>query len=422
MQNQKQGFWTRFSLLVSAAVLCLIGALLGKFVMGVILFWLGLAVVLAGFVYIFVKTDDFKNGRLRPLILGLILSMLLSSSGVLVLGNSGGNISGANSLSSALRRASRSMGGSSSSSYGNYSRSGNSGSFQGNSGTNGTFSNRSGSNGFGTGGSGYNGFSGNGGFSQGGFSSSNHSSSGTASNSGSINYSQVMKRVVSTLFGYLFLLIGGIMLLIIVISLLTKKLVLRQQRWQTMILGLLVGSLLAASFSLLITGSASAASNYRSMAAGGSMGTPQARFTRTMMPLNGGQETPTQAATATITPTQTPYFTATPQPTFTSTIEVLSSLVVCLDYNIQIGANIRSFPTNDANPVGTIPPAGCFTINGQSADHPGWYHLESGQNGIEGITIRPGADQESLWVNGDHFSIDRSKLDLLPNLQLASGK
>lgn len=421
MQNLIKKFWVRFSLLIAAAALCLIGAVLGKFVIGVILFWLGLAIILAGFVYMFVKTDDFKNGRLKPLILGLILSMLLSSSGVLVLRNSGGNITGANSLSSALRRVSRSMGGSSSSSYGSYYRSGSNGSFQGNSGTNGTFSNRSGNGNFGSGGSGYNGFSGNGGFSQGGYSSSNRSSSGSSSTSGSINYSQIMKRVVSTLFGYLFLLIGGIMLLIIVISLLTKKLVLRQQRWQTMLLGLLVGTLLAASFSLLITGSASASSGNRSLAAGGWTGTPQARFTRTMMPPAGGQVSPTQAATATITPTPTLYFTATPQPTYTPTIDVLSSLVVCLDYNIQVGANIRSFPSDDANPVGTIPPAGCFTINGQNSDHPGWYHLESGQNGIEGITIRPGANQDSLWVKGDHFSIDRSKLDLLPNLQLTSG-
>ena len=212
------------------------------------------------------------------------------------------------------------------------------------------------------------------------------------------------------------------MLLIIVVSLLTKKLVLKQQRWQTMVLGLLVGTLLAASFSLLITGSASASSGYPSAAAGGWMGTPQARFTRTMMPPTGGQETPTQAATATITPTPTPYITQTPQPTYTPTIEVLSSLVVCLDYNIQIGANIRNFPSNDAESVGTIPPAGCFTINGQNSDHPGWYHLEPGQNGIEGISFRARADQENLWVNGDHFSIDKSKLDLLPNIQLTSGK
>jgi len=414
MKNITQGFWIRFSFLVISSVFCLIGALLGKMILGVIFFWLGLVMVLAGFIYLFVKTDDFKNGRLKPLILGLILSMLLSSAGIFIFENSGGNISGANSFSSALRRVSRSMGGSSSSSYGSYYRSGSTGSFQGNSGTNGTFSNRSGNGGFSTGGSGYSRFSGNGGFSQGGFSSSNRSTNGTTSTSGSSNYSQIMKRVVSTLFGYLFLLIGGIMLLIIVISLVTKKLVLKQKRWQTMLLGLLVGTLLATSFSLLITGSASAASGNRS--------TPQERFTRTLIPPPGGQETPTQAATATITSTPTPSFTATPQSTFTPTIEVLSSLVVCLDYNIQIGVNIRDFPSNDAQAVGTIPPAGCFTINGQNSDHPGWYHLEPGQNGIEGISFRSKADQENLWIYGDHLSIDKSKLDLLPILKLTEGK
>ena len=399
MVNQMRDFWKYFALLLFGAALSLAGALIGKTAPGLVLYWLGLAGVAAGFIYLFVTKDYFKGGRLKPLLLGLVVSLLLCSALVLIVRDGGSKLTGSASLTSAVRSMTRSMTGSTGN-YSGYTRSGNFGNYQGGSGTSGGFSGRSGTGSFG---------------------STSFSSSGTGSSTrsttSSVNYSQIMKRVVARLIGYLFLLVGGIMLIVIVISLLTKKLILKEQRWQTGLLGLLIGTIIALSSSLLLTGSASASFS-GTAASGGWTGASQMARGGTVVP--HAEATGPATVTATPLPTNTPVPTSTPRSTNTPTPQVLSSLVLCLDYNIQVGANIRSFPSDTAEAVGSIPAAGCFTIDGQDTAYPGWYRLEAGQNGIEGIVIRKNPDSANLWVNGKNFSITQDKLKLLPQVQPAA--
>lgn len=110
MIENKKGFWIWSGLLVGAAVLSLIGAIIGKTVIGFGLFGLGLAGVIVLFVLSIMKKDYFKNDRLKPLILGLVIGLLLASSVVLI-------VSGINTqvttTSSRSQMNSRGMGGNS---------------------------------------------------------------------------------------------------------------------------------------------------------------------------------------------------------------------------------------------------------------------------------------------------------------------
>lgn len=131
----------------------------------------------------------------------------------------------------------------------------------------------------------------------------------------------------------------------------------------------------------------------------------------TLMPPDGmpEQATATTAPTATATPAPT----STPVPTATATLQTYSSLVVCLDYDQGVGENIRTSPLETGTIVGTIPMAGCFTIDGKNSQYPGWYHFSSGQNGMGGISISAYADQNNLWVYNHHFDKAQSLLDRL---------
>jgi hypothetical protein len=105
-----------------------------------------------------------------------------------------------------------------------------------------------------------------------------------------------------------------------------------------------------------------------------------------------------------------------PQPTNTPTPVTVSDLVVCLDYNRQVGEDIRVFPSLTSISVGVIPAAACFTIDGKTSQYPGWYHLEKGQNGMGGIQFSADENTRQLWVNGTHFMSTAVDLSELPEL------
>ena len=412
MEEEMEDFWKYFIVLVTGSVIAFIGAWVGKTVVGYLLYGLGLAAVAAVFVYLFAKKKYFAGDRRKVLILGLTLSVLLAASSVLIIDDGGSRLSSTNSRSSVFSQLSRMTGSSGTSSQ--YRNFGSSGNFSARSGTNGT--NGSNSNRFG------NGFSGQGGFGTGGSYSGRYSSgtSGTTATTAQTTAMRnlILRRMIITLIGWILLGIGAILLIVVVIRLLTKKTSYTGERWKVLLLGLLVGTFIASSTALLLTRSASA--NF-SRPAGNSqmvMGTPGAGQNSTGMP--GAQLTAT--ATDTATPRPLPAPTSTPRPTVTATEQVYQSLVVCLDYNIQIGTNIRNFPSADAAAVGSIPPAGCFTIDGQNPAYAGWYHLAAGQNGLGSIVIRGDPNATALWVNSTNFDKSNINLSQLPEVAVTPTK
>ncbi len=393
MNEEMKGFWSYFTILVAGAGMNLVGGILGKTALGYILFFVGLALVIAGFIYLFMKKDYFKDGRLKVLILGLVLSLLLGASITLLLNNT-----------FVRPTANASMfGGLSGSTRGAYS-------FGSNSGTARTFSGNSGQ-----------GFSGT-------FSGRNSTSGTTTSQSGTTSNNFAAARsgsLAAVLLGWLFLAAGAVLLVVTVIRLLTKKVSYAGTRWKVLLLGLLVGAMLSTSTAMLLTHR-----TRRTFTPGQFSGQQMPNANGTMMPPTDGtlipsdaqqaQATATPEATVTATPTPAP--TATPLPTATATTQVYASLVVCLDYNIQNGENIRTSPSESGTIVGTIPAAGCFTIDGKDSQAPGWYHFASGQNGMGGIQISSYADDNNLWVYNHYFDKDESLLNMLVEVAVPTSK
>jgi hypothetical protein len=410
MDEEMKDFWKYFVALVLGAVIALAGALIGKTIIGDVLFGLGLVLVVAAFVFVFRKKNYFKNGRLKVLILGLVMSALLASSAVLIINEGGGRLSSTGTRSSIFSQLSRVTGGSSTSSQfrnfgstGTYSaRSGNAYSGQGGFGTNGTYSGRFSSGTSGTGTSGTTG-------------------TGTSTAQTTAMRNNMMRRMILTLIGWVLLAAGAILLIVAVIRFLTKKTNYKGDRWKVLLLGLLVGALVASSTAFFFTKTASANYSRQGSYSQGFTGTPRVGQNGTPMPVvPGAQPSETAAATATATPTPDP--TNTPRPTATVTLEVFQSQVVCLDYNIQIGINIRDFPGTTGANVGTIPAGGCFTLDGKNSSYAGWYHMAPGQNGLGGIVIRGGQNSTSLWVNDKNFDKSNSMINDLPEVTVTPSK
>jgi hypothetical protein len=390
MNEEMKGFWKYFALLVAGAAINLAGGIVGKTTPGYILFFIGLAVVIAVFVFLFLKKEYFKSGRLKVLILGLILSLLLGASITLLLNNTFTRPTANASMFGGLAGNTRGA-----YNFGN----GGTGSFR-NNGTTG-------------------GFSGN---------TTSQNGSGTSSTTSSRFASARASSLAAVLLGWLFLAAGGILLIVTVIRVLTRKVSYAGDRWKVLLLGLLVGAMLSSSSAYLLT--------HRSFPAGfkpGQMMNGQVpsgtepSANGTMMPPNGTpgaalqtQATLTVAPTETATPTPAP--TGTTAPTATATIETVANLVVCLDYNQQVGENIRSFPSDTGTIVGTIPMADCFTIDGRNSQYPGWYHFASGQNGRGGRQISSYADENNLWVYNHHFDKAQSFLDTLAEVAVPAAK
>ena len=390
MENQMKGFWKFFGLMIAGGVVSVIGGVIGKTAVGYSLFFLGLAAVLAGLVFCIIKRSYFKKPNFGPLVLGLAFSLLLTSSVFLLVSNTGGTFKPTGSSTSFTRQFSR-ITNQGSGSYGSFSgRSGN-GSFPGGS--------------FGTGGS----YSGNRNWS--GNSSSQNSTFST------IQAAMLKRKAAMTLVGWFLLGVGALLLLIFGIRLLTKKTNFGGGRWQTLLLGVLIGVCLASASSLMLTRRVSA--HFVVPTANGQT-LPQGTPNGTMMPPSGpeGQSTETATPAPTMTVTSAP--TSTPKATVTATAEIFNSLVVCLDYNRQTGINVRDFPSDTANIVGTIPAAGCFTVDGQNAQYAGWYHMATGQNGIGGIQIPANDQSPKLWVDGKHLSTLPDQLAKLPQVDVVA--
>jgi len=399
MENGMKGFWKFLILLVVSALISLVGGIIGKTVAGYILFGVGLAAALAVLVYCFIKTEYFKADRRRPLILGLLISVFLVA-GVLLVTSSSRAAASFRSTAEYMQSANGTT-----SSNGGFSGNFSQGNFSGS----GTYSRGSESNGstgnFGS-------FSGT----TGGYSSSYRNSTGTGTMgflTGSTSSSRrTGTRVLDTVLGAIFLAAGGIMLLIALIRFLTHKVDYKEHRWKTLLAGVLVGGLLAASVTLMVTHTTVRA-----------MGTfPTGMTAQGTQSAVEGTASATQfaAATATVEATATavvtPTATATPAPTATATPETVSSLVVCLNPDYQWGINVRSGPSDTAKNIGTIPAGGCFTLDGRSAENAGWYVMASGQNGMGSIVINVDDTRQLLWVSDQNFDMSGSLSEFLAEL------
>lgn len=378
MDDKTKGFWKYFSFLVAGAALNLCGALIGKTIVGFILYGFGLAVVITVAILIFLKKDYFKNGQLKILILAAILGVLLAAGvGLLVAGSaataapagfSGQMPSGTMPSGNFPSGGQMPSGGNFPGNNSNSTDTSNRGSWSANS-TGGTFP---------------------------GGSMSSHSSS-----------SKSATRVI----GWISLGVGAAFLVFLVILLLTKRLDLKGDHWKVALLGFIVMALIVLAAVLMFV-KPSASSFPAGMQAPGGQQQASLPQNGTSTETAAATEQATENATETVTPV--PSVTNTPEPTATATVETYDKLVVCLNYDIQVGINIRDFPDESGRNVGTIPMAGCFTIDGKNSHYEGWYHLASGQNGIGGITISSRfADSENLWVKGDNFLISKDKLALL---------
>lgn len=375
MNEEMKGYWKYFALLVAAALINLVGGILGKTTLGYILFFVGLVGVIAGFIFVFIKKSYFKADRLKVLILGLVLAILLGASITLLMNSTFVRPSG-NAMFSGM--------------------SGTRGTSNFGSGTTGTFRSNSGQ------------FSG--GTNTGGTSATTNTTAATRAAAGG--------GVLGVLLGWLLLIPGVILLIVTGIRLLTKKVSYAGDRWKVLLLGLLVGAMLSTSTAMILThrtrrgnftpGQMPAGENFP--AANGTMTAPDG----TMMPPSGTPGVaPAEQATATAMPTATatPAATSTTAPTATATTQTYTSLVVCLDYNQGVGENIRTSPLETGTIVGTIPMAGCFTVDGKNSQYPGWYHFASGQNGMGGISISQYANDNNLWVYNHHFDKGQNWLD-----------
>jgi hypothetical protein len=346
--EDKKGFWIWSGGMAAAAALSLAGAIIGKTAAGYILFGLGLAGTAALFTLTFLKKDYFKEERLKPLILGLVIGLLLAAGMVLV-------------INGATAQAVSSFAGSAASTRGQGQMMGNRGAMGGSSIT-------------------------------GLVTTSTSTGSGTTS-----------KRV-KILLGCL-LLAGGLGTAVVpLVRFLKKKTDYSGDRWKTLLLGFVLSAMIGAAVPLLITSTASAANPALGSANfPGAMGTMPADF---VPGVGAASETATE--TATPTPEAT---VSTPEPTATATSLSFSTLVVCLDADVRYGLYIRDSPSDTANAVGAIPAAGCFTLDARAAGHDGWYRMTPGQNGFGGIYIYGDETKVSLWVHAVDIDASQENLD-----------
>jgi hypothetical protein len=363
--EDKKKFWLWFAGIVLAAALALVGAFIGKTLVGYLLFGLGIAGAVALLVLAFLKKDFFKEGRVKPLVLGLVIGLLLASSALLLLSSgsaAAGQMPGVSSTGSIPQMPSGSF-----PQGGNSSTSGS-----------GQFTMPSGSN----------------------SSSSGFPSTGTMPSRGNTGSSQAV-----TIVGWVLLGSGALVLAFALLRFFTKKVDYKNGRWMVLLLGLVLGALLGASTMKLFVVSASA--------------TPQG-MTGQNFPAMTGQTAATAEVTETPAVTSTPAPTSTPKPTATATTASEIRLTVCLSADYRVGLNIRTSPSEDAKLVGTIPAAGCFIINGRSSANPGWYRLAAGQNNMGGIRIYADDEDTNLWVYSVNIDATADNLNRLLDIEVPS--
>lgn len=378
MENKKK-FWIWFAAMAAAGAVGLVGAIIGKSMLGYILFGAGLAGVIALLVLAFITKDFFKGGRAKPLIFGLLIGLLLVS-GLLLLINGGGSAS-AQMPSMGANGSMPQMSGSDSGSMPQMPGGGDSGS-------------RPQTGDFGT--SGMNGTT-----------RGSQSDLNSGSTSGTTNYPSgtmpTRSSRSSTILGWILLSGGVIVLAIALLPLLRKKSDLKEGRGSVLLLGLLLGALIGASVVLMF--------------AAGSSAVPQGMRGQNMPGTAAGvTTTATAEATATIAVPATA--TQTPEPTATATQAEEVRLVVCLDEDYRVGLNIRDYPDESGKRMGTIPAGGCFIINGRSSAHPGWYRLASGQDGYGGIDVYNDDGSTDLWIYAIHIDASEEMLNTLLDIEV----
>lgn len=95
------------------------------------------------------------------------------------------------------------------------------------------------------------------------------------------------------------------------------------------------------------------------------------------------------------------------------------SIFVCLNEKAPYGLNIRVEPQVAAAYGGIIQWGSCFTVDGQAAGYPGWYHVTPGQEGIAiGVSIGVNENNTLLWVSGEYLESFGVDLETLPAIQV----
>ncbi len=376
-ENNK--FWIWFAVMTAAGVVSFAGALIGKAVIGYILFGAGLAGVVALLIFSFIRTDFFKGGRIKPLVFGFLIGLLLLS-GLLLLVNTGSSMS-AQRPAMGNSGVMPQMSGDNSGSFPQMPGGDTSGSFQQMQG-NGTGSRPN--------------------------SSSGNTSSGNLPSGVMPTGRNSTNSLMKTIFGWV--LLGGAVLVLVLtlLPLLRKRSDLKEGRGRVMLLGFVLGALIGASAVLMFAPASSTAftapqrmnGQTQSGAAAAIAITPTAEVT----------------ATATIAVTATP--TRTPEPSATATPAEEVRLVVCINADYRAGLNIRDYPSETGKMMGTIPAGGCFIINGRSSAHPGWYRLASGQNGYGGINIYNDDGSTDLWIYGGNLDASEANLNTLLDIEV----
>lgn len=409
MEEQMKGFTKFFILSILVAAVSLIGAVIGKNIIGYVVFGLSLAGTIAYLLVVFLKRSYFKEDRWKYFAIGLVLSALLASSVVLFISsNSKTSVASArststSSLSSLLggtgARTNQFSGGFSSGNATGRAFSGNS-SFS----TGRTFN--------GTGTTGSNGttrsFSGSG----------LTGTTGTGTNI-SNSYTKALTAFKKTegVLAWVFLGVSLACLAAVIVLTVKKKLAFAGDRRKVLIYGLVLGALLGISVTLLVSKPSFSMrrgtfpSPTQAMPAQGTAGAPASPDATIAV-------TATPVATETSTPVPATATAVTPQATVTATTEEISSLVVCLSADYRAGLDVRAYPSNTARNVGSIPTAACFTIDGRNSDFPDWYHLAPGQSGFGGIYIGIDESKYQAWIYGKHLDKPLTDFSALPEIEV----
>ena len=372
LTEAKNQFWLYFTGMTVLGFLALAGAILGKTLTGYILYSVGTAGLIGLFVFTFFKTNLYKEGRLKLLIIGLIVGLLMASSILLLVstGSSGGMP--ANMTSGEMPQMPAGMDTS------NFP--------QGGAAPSGQFTIPTGD--------------------AAGTTTFPSGNMPTRSSAGSSN--------VKTILGWSLLGCALAVLGLTVFWFFKKKIDTKTGRWTILLLGFILGAMIGAAVVLMFATSTASPRTDPTLSMNG----------QTMPGLAGtgvstttaGEVIAATTAAPTDEPSITPTIAATETPEPTATTETISRLVVCLDADIIMGLYVRDIPSGSGNITGTVPAAGCFTINGRSAANPGWYHMAPGQSGYGGIQIYVDDSVTDLWIYAVNIDATESNLNRLQDI------
>ncbi len=373
MTEVKNKFWMFFSIMTVLGLLALAGAILGRTLAGYILYGVGTAGLIGLFVFTLLKTDLYKEGRLKLLIVGFTVGLLLASSILLLLNPGGSNGMPGGMSSGAMPQMPSGM---------------DSANFpQGGAAPGGQFTMPTGD-------------------ATGTTSTFPAGNMATRNSDGGSN--------VKTILGWSLLGCAVAALGLAVLWYLKKKIDLKSRRWGVLLLGFLLGSMIGAAVVLMFASSTASPRTDPALAMNGQ--TMPGLAGTGVSTITAGEVTAATTAAPTSQPTIAPTIDATETPEPTATTETISRLVVCLDADIIMGLYVRDIPSESGNITGTVPAAGCFTINGRSAANPGWYHMAPGQSGYGGIQIYVDDSLIDLWIYAVNIDATESNLNRLQDI------